>query len=86
MSYRFLVVVAIFVSIAGCGSSDEVASSWQVPDLSIGVPDLKQDVVKRDVVEGVEFYDILRGEFGGILIFYPVAFLILQLSVNTWPC
>lgn len=65
MSYRFLVVVAIFVSIAGCGSSDEVASSWQVPDLSIGVPDLKQDVVKRDVVEGVEFYDILRGEFGG---------------------
>lgn len=64
MFYKLLVLIVFGFSVVGCGSADEGKPSWKVPDLSIGAPNLTQDVTKIDVANGVEFYDILRGFAG----------------------
>lgn len=62
--FRVLLFLLI-ASLAGCGSVGEEGSSWQVPNLSIGSPNLKQNVIEKNIAEGVDFYDITRGNFGG---------------------
>ena len=42
------------------------AAAWTVPDLQVGAPGLKQVVEHQHISDGVDFYDITRGEAKGL--------------------